>query len=164
MMCCNRAAHSRLNHVKSHWLNPVMFSGVACQLCLWDIGEKVIVYIQTCILCNFNICVKHLALFHMSRMLVEDNQNVASLEKYRLSKGGNANNQNWKGKKKKYGETAIWCYFGEFDGGSCGYVAVVREQNYGVGSVGGYGAVGGRVCSRHQNIFKLMSCLNFSQL
>ena len=100
MMCCNRAAHSRLNHVKSHWLNPVMFSGVACQLCLWDIGEKVIVYIQTCILCNFNICVKHLALFHMSRMLVEDNQNVASLEKYRLSKGETRITRTGKGRRR----------------------------------------------------------------
>ena len=35
-----------------------------------------------------------------------------------------------------------------------------QERRYGIGPVGGYGAVGGRVCNRHQKIFNLMSSLN----
>ena len=39
---------------------------------------------------------------------------------------------------------------------------MVQEQNYGIGPVCGYGAVGGRVYERHKNILKLMSSLDFS--
>ena len=35
------------------------------------------------------------------------------------------------------------------------------DHKYGIGTVGGYGAVGGRVCDRHQKIFNLMSFLRF---
>ena len=37
-----------------------------------------------------------------------------------------------------------------------------QDHKYVIGSVGGDGAVGGRVCNRHQNIFNLMSSLIFS--
>ena len=36
-----------------------------------------------------------------------------------------------------------------------------RDRKYGIGPIGGYGAVGGRVCNRNQNIFNLMSSLKF---
>ena len=36
-----------------------------------------------------------------------------------------------------------------------------RDRKYGIGSVGGYGAVGGRVCDWHQKIFNLMSSSRF---
>ena len=39
-----------------------------------------------------------------------------------------------------------------------------RDRKYGIGPFGGYGAVGGRVCDRHQKIFNLMSSLSFSSL
>ena len=35
------------------------------------------------------------------------------------------------------------------------------DQKYGIGLVGSYGDVGGRVCDRHQNIFNLISYLGF---
>ena len=35
------------------------------------------------------------------------------------------------------------------------------DQKYGIGPVGGYGAVGGRGCDRHKNIFNLMIYLVF---
>ena len=38
------------------------------------------------------------------------------------------------------------------------------DCNYGIGIIGSYGTVAGRVCDRHQNILKLTSSLNFSQL
>ena len=37
-----------------------------------------------------------------------------------------------------------------------------RDQKYGIGTFGSYGAMGGTVCDRHQNIFNLMSSLKFS--
>ena len=39
--------------------------------------------------------------------------------------------------------------------------ALGQDQKYGIGPVGGYGAVGVRVYKRHQNIFDLMSSLRF---
>ena len=36
-----------------------------------------------------------------------------------------------------------------------------QDRKYGIGLVGGYGAVGGRVCDRHQRILNLMSSLIF---
>ena len=35
------ALSTQLNHDKTHWPNPVVGSGVACQLCLWASIEKV---------------------------------------------------------------------------------------------------------------------------
>ena len=154
----------KLSHDKIHWPKPVPGSGVAYQLCQWASGEKVIVHIQNCIWCNVNICVKYFSLFHTSRTLVEDKQAIASPEKDHLRKGKNANNQNWKGKNKKSGQTAVWCCGSSFDWGSCGASASGQDQNYGIRPVGGYGAVGDRVCDRNQNILKLMSSLKFSQL
>ena len=55
----------------------------------------------------FNLSVKHFALFHTSRTIVKDKQTTASPEKYRPSKGGNASNQNWRGKKNKYDQTDV---------------------------------------------------------
>ena len=37
-----------------------------------------------------------------------------------------------------------------------------QDRKYGIGTIGGYGTVGGRVCDRHQTIFNLMSSLTFS--
>ena len=34
--------------------------------------------------------------------------------------GKNANNKNWKGNKKKYGKTDVWCCGSVVDGGICG--------------------------------------------
>ena len=42
---------------------------------------------QVCILCNFNLCVEHFALFHRSPTLVEDRETIASLERSRPSRG-----------------------------------------------------------------------------
>ena len=39
--------------------------------------------------------------------------------------------------------------------------ALGRDQNDGIDQVGGYGAVGDRVCDRHRKIFNLMSSLTF---
>ena len=39
--------------------------------------------------------------------------------------------------------------------------ALGRDQKYGIGNVGSYGAVGVRVCDWHQNIFDLMSSFTF---
>ena len=39
--------------------------------------------------------------------------------------------------------------------------ALRRDRKCGIGLVGGYGAVGGRVCNWHQHIFNLMSYLMF---
>ena len=36
-----------------------------------------------------------------------------------------------------------------------------QDRKYGIGTVGGYRALGGRVCDRHQNILNLMSSLTF---
>ena len=36
------------------------------------------------------------------------------------------------------------------------------DRKYEIGAVGGYGAVGGRMCDRHQKIINLMSNLIFS--
>ena len=78
--------------------------------------------------------------------------------------GENTNNHNWKCNKNKYGKTDVICCVGGFDGGICGAAAAVWDRNYGIGLVGGYGDVGGRVCVLHQNILKLMVCLDFSLL
>ena len=64
----------QLNHYKSHWINPVTGSVLACQLCRWDSGENIIVQVKFCILCNVNLCVKHFAVFHMSQTIVEDRE------------------------------------------------------------------------------------------
>ena len=37
-----------------------------------------------------------------------------------------------------------------------------RDWKYGIGPDGRYGAVGGRVCDRHQNIFNSIISLRFS--
>ena len=87
----------QLNHDKPHWPKPVTGLGVTCQLLQWASGEKVVAQVQACILCNVNLCVKCFALFHSSRALVEDRENIASSKKSRLSRGENMNNQNWKG-------------------------------------------------------------------
>ena len=42
--------------------------------------------------------------------------------------------------------------------------ALGRDRKYGIGLVGGYGAMGGRVFKWHQKIFNLMSSLIFSLL
>ena len=39
--------------------------------------------------------------------------------------------------------------------------ALGRDQKYGVWPASGYGALGGRVCNRHQNIFNLLGSLTF---
>ena len=86
----------RLNHDKPQWPKPFTGSGVACQLCQWYSGRNIIAQVQGCILCTVNLCVKKFELFHTSRILVEDREIIASLEKSRLSRGKYASNQNWK--------------------------------------------------------------------
>ena len=61
---------------KTHCLNPVTGSEVACQLCWWDTIEKVIAHIQNCILCHFNLCVKKFTIFHMILTLFEDKEKL----------------------------------------------------------------------------------------
>ena len=39
--------------------------------------------------------------------------------------------------------------------------ALGKDQEYGIGPAGGYVSMGGRVCDLHQNIFDLMSYLEF---
>ena len=103
---------------------------------------------------NVNLFVKHISLFHMSRTLVEDKHKIASFEKDLPNKGKYANNQNWKGKNKKYGQRYFWCCDNAFDGSSCGDTAAGQDWNYGIGTVGSYGTVGRKVCDWHQKILK----------
>ena len=110
----------RLNHDKPHWSKPVTGSGVSCRLCQRASGKKVISQIQNCILFNFNLFVKHSAIFHTSQTLGKYKQTIASSEKDCPSKVKNVNNQNWKGKNKKYGQTYVWCCNSAVGGGSCG--------------------------------------------
>ena len=138
-----------LKHDKPRWPNPVINSGVACQICWWESALKFISNIHTSILCNVNIFVKQLVLFNTIRKLVAENQKVVSSEKYFPSKGKNMNNQNWKGKNNKSGEIALWCCGSVVGGGRCGASNARRDRNYGIGLVGGYGSMGGRVCVRH---------------
>ena len=147
-----------LNNDKKHWPKTVTSPGVTCQLCRQESGEIIISQIKAFIIFDFNLCVKHFSLFHMIRILVEDKQKLASWEKYHLYKGRNTNNQNWKGNNNKCGKIYVWCWGSEVDGGSCAAVAAGRDRNYGIGLVGGYVAVGDRMCDQHQNILKLMSC------
>ena len=62
-----------INHDKPHWSMPVTGLLVSCQIFLWDDGENIISQVQFWILYNVNMCVKHFALFHTSKTLVEDN-------------------------------------------------------------------------------------------
>ena len=71
------------------------------------------------------------------------------------------NNHKWKGKNKKSGKISVWCCGNTVGRGSCGGSAVGRDRNYGIGPVGGYGAIGGMVYYQHQNVLKLISCLGF---
>ena len=89
---------------------------------------------------------------------------MASSEKDCPGKEKIANNQNWKGKKNKSGQTTVCCCSSAVVRGSCGAAAVGWDQNYGKGMIFGYGSVGGRVCRRHQLFLKLMIYFNFSQL
>ena len=81
------ALERKLNHENPHWPKSVTGSGVAYELCLCYSREKVIAYIQTIILCNINLCVKHFGNFHTIRTLFEDKQTITSSEKDRPSKG-----------------------------------------------------------------------------
>ena len=65
-------------------------------MCQWANGENIIAQMQVCILFNVNMCVKHFAIFHTSRSLVEDKEMIASLEKNLAEQGVNSKNQNWK--------------------------------------------------------------------
>ena len=65
-----------INNDKPYRSKPVKGSGVACKLCIWSSGEKVILQIQNFILCNVKRFVKHFALFHMIQKLVEYNKTV----------------------------------------------------------------------------------------
>ena len=47
------------------------------------------------------------------------------------------------------------------DGGRYGAAATVRDCIYGIGPVGGFKVMGGRVCDQHQNILKVMRSLIF---
>ena len=67
------------------------------------------------------------------------------------------NNQNWKGNNNKSRQTFVWCCGSVVDGGSCGAAAEGWDCIDGIGPIGSYEVVGGRVCSQHQNILKLMS-------
>ena len=89
---------------------------------------------------------------------------IASLEGNIPIRGLNVNDHNWKGNNNKSGVTSVWCCGITVDGGRCGASAAGWDRKYGIRPVGGYWAVGGRVCNRHQNIFDLMSYLNFSLL
>ena len=66
------------NNYKPYLSKPVKFLGVACQLCIWSSGEKVILQIQNFILCNVKRFVKHFALFHMIQTLAEYKKTVTS--------------------------------------------------------------------------------------
>ena len=61
----------------------------------------------------------------------------------------------------KYGQTYFWCCGITVDGVRCGAATTGCDRNYGIGSVGVYGDMGGRVCGRHQNILILMICFIF---
>ena len=60
---------------------PMTGSGATCQRCRWASGAKIIAQVQFSILCNFNLCVKHSALFNTRQTLVEDREMIASLKK-----------------------------------------------------------------------------------
>ena len=60
----------KLNHDKPHCPNPVTGSVVACQLCQWSSGYKVIACIQTCIIFYVKLFAKHFALFCTIQTLV----------------------------------------------------------------------------------------------
>ena len=47
----------QLNHDKAYFTNPVTGSEVACQLCQWDSGEKIIAQVQFFILLTESLCV-----------------------------------------------------------------------------------------------------------
>ena len=94
--------------------------------------------------------------------LVEDKQTIALSEKDRPKKGGETNNQNWKGKKNKCGKKYVRCCNIGVDGGIYRDYTAIKDWNYGMGPIDRYGSVGGRVCGRNQNILKFF--LNFSQL
>ena len=67
-----------INNDRPYLSNPVKDSGVACQLCIWSSGEKVILQIQNFVLCNVKRFVKHFALFHMIQTLFEHKKTVTS--------------------------------------------------------------------------------------
>ena len=58
--------------------------------------------------------------------------------------------QKCKGKKNKSGQTSIWCCSSGFARGIYGPAAAGRDQNYGIGLVGGYGYVGVGVYGQHK--------------
>ena len=60
------------------------------------------------------------------------------------------NDNNRKVNNHNYGQAAVWCCGSAVDRGSCGAAAAGQDRKYGIGPVGGYVAVGGRVCDRHQ--------------
>ena len=62
----------KLNHDKPHWSILVTSPGVSCQKNCSAIGENIISQVKVCILCNVNLCVKHLVIFHTSLTLLED--------------------------------------------------------------------------------------------
>ena len=65
--------------------------------------------------------------------------------------GGNTKNQSWK-------ERVI----NMFDVNLVHLMeTLVRDWKYEIGPVGGYGAMGSRVCNRHQKIFNFMISLTF---
>ena len=116
-------------------MKPVTGSEVACQLCLWASGENIIVEVKVFILCNINMFVKHFALFHTSRTLVEYREMIASLDISSSIRG----------------RMIITRYGKEIFRNLC-YVKVVqlietsgRDQKYDIGTVDGYGDVDGRV-------------------
>ena len=83
-------------------------------------------------------------------ILIEDREMITSLDKNRPSRGGGANGKNRKGNNHNYGQADVWYYGSAVDRGSCGAAAAGQDRKYGIGPVGGYVAVGGRVCDRHQ--------------
>ena len=110
-------------------------SGVACQLCRWDIGENIIAQMQVCILCNKNLCVKHFTLFQTSRTLVEYREMITSLKKSQTIREKKMLTINGKERVRNMFDVKL--------------VQLIEasgwDWNYGIGPIGGYGAVGGSI-------------------
>ena len=90
-------------------------------------------------------------LFHTGQTLVEDREVIALLEKSEPIRGEKLIIRTGKERVRNMFDVKV-VQLMEFLG---------RDRKYGIGLVGSFGSVGGRVCDRHQKVFNLISSFRF---